>query len=55
MVYSAGGTAFLAAADEAGADVVDGLEILVGQGAASLERWTGRPAPIAVMRQASKQ
>jgi shikimate dehydrogenase len=52
MVYSAGGTAFLAAARAAGADVVDGLEILVGQGAASLERWTGRPAPIDVMRRA---
>jgi shikimate dehydrogenase len=52
MVYSAGGTAFLAAARAAGADVVDGLEILVGQGAASLERWTGRSAPIDVMRRA---
>ena len=52
MVYSAGGTAFLAAARAAGADVVDGLEVLVGQGAAALERWTGRPAPIDVMRRA---
>jgi shikimate dehydrogenase len=52
MVYSAGGTAFLAAARAAGADVVDGLEILVGQGASALERWTGRPAPIDVMRRA---
>jgi shikimate dehydrogenase len=53
MVYSAGGTAFLAAARAAGADVIDGLEVLVGQGAAALERWTGRPAPIDVMRQAA--
>ncbi|MEA2292363.1 MAG: shikimate dehydrogenase [Solirubrobacteraceae bacterium] len=52
MVYSAGGTAFLAAARAAGADVVDGLEILVGQGAASLEHWIGRPVPIDVMRRA---
>jgi shikimate dehydrogenase len=52
MVYNVGDTAFLAAARAAGADVVDGLEVLVGQGAASLERWTGRPAPIDVMRQA---
>jgi shikimate dehydrogenase len=52
MVYSAGDTAFLAAARAAGADVVDGLEVLVGQGAASLERWTGQPAPIDVMRRA---
>jgi shikimate dehydrogenase len=52
MVYSAGGTAFLAAARARGADVVDGLEVLVGQGAVSLVRWTGRPAPIDVMRRA---
>jgi shikimate dehydrogenase len=52
MAYRAGDTAFLAAARSCGADVVDGLEILVAQGAASLERWTGRPAPHDVMRQA---
>jgi shikimate dehydrogenase len=52
MVYRAGGTEFLAAARSRGADVVDGLEILVAQGAASLERWTGRPAPHDVMRRA---
>ena len=52
MVYRAGGTEFLAAARSRGADVVDGLEILVAQGAASLERWTGRPAPDHVMRRA---
>ena len=54
MVYSAGDTAFLAAARAAGADVVDGLEILVGQGATALERWTGRPAPVDVMRRAAR-
>jgi shikimate dehydrogenase len=52
MVYRAGGTAFLAAARASGGDGVDGLEVLVGQGAAALERWTGRPAPISVMRRA---
>jgi shikimate dehydrogenase len=52
MVYSAGGTAFLTAARAAGAEAVDGLEILVGQGAAALEHWTGRSAPIDVMRRA---
>ena len=52
MVYRDGGTAFLAAARARGADVVDGLEVLVGQGAAALERWTGRSAPIDVMRRA---
>jgi shikimate dehydrogenase len=33
--------------------VVDGLEVLVRQGARSLERWTGRPAPLEVMRKAA--
>jgi shikimate dehydrogenase len=37
----------------AGSRVVDGVEILVRQGALSLERWTGRRAPLEVMRQAA--
>ena len=46
-------TALVAAAREAGcATVVDGLEVLVRQGAASFERWTGIAAPIEVMRAA---
>jgi shikimate dehydrogenase len=36
----------------AGATVVDGLEVLVRQGAASFELWTGVPAPLDVMRNA---
>jgi shikimate dehydrogenase len=52
MVYRLGGTLFLQAAEAAGAEVVDGLEILVAQGAASLERWTGRTAPDKAMREA---
>lgn len=44
-------TALVAAARAAGcATVVDGLEILVRQGAASFERWTGVPAPVEAMR-----
>ena len=39
-------------AREAGATVVTGLEVLVAQGAASFELWTGMPAPVAVMRAA---
>ena len=46
-------TALVEAARRAGCGtVVDGLEILVRQGAASFERWTGVPAPIEVMRAA---
>jgi shikimate dehydrogenase len=43
-------TATAEAAAEAGARVLDGLEVLVAQGAASFELWTGRPAPVDVMR-----
>jgi shikimate dehydrogenase len=46
-------TALVAAARAAGCPtVVDGLEVLVRQGAASFERWTGVPAPVEVMRRA---
>jgi shikimate dehydrogenase len=46
-------TALVAAAREAGcARVVDGLDVLVRQGAASFERWTGVSAPVDVMRAA---
>jgi shikimate dehydrogenase len=54
MVYRAGGTRFLQAASARGARVVDGLEILVAQGAASFERWTGMEAPREAMREAAK-
>jgi shikimate dehydrogenase len=58
LAYNADGsdTALVAAARRAGcATVVDGLEVLVRQGAASFERWTGREAPIDVMRAAVRQ
>lgn len=45
-------TATAAAAREAGATVVSGLEVLVAQGAASFELWTGLPAPVDVMQAA---
>jgi shikimate dehydrogenase len=51
-----GETALVAAAREAGCErVVDGLEVLVRQGAASFERWTGREAPVEVMRAAVRE
>src|SRR5262245_47955249 len=47
------GTALVAAAIEAGCDiVVDGLDVLLFQGVAAFERWTGLPAPIQAMREA---
>ena len=45
-------TATAAAARAAGATVVTGLEVLLAQGAAAFELWTGVPAPIDVMRDA---
>ncbi|SRR6266511_2440897 len=45
-------SATAAAARASGATVVDGLEVLVRQGAKSFELWTGVPAPIDVMRRA---
>jgi shikimate dehydrogenase len=53
MVYRAGGTRLLEAARTRGARVVDGLEVLVAQGAASFERWTGMSAPREAMRAAA--
>jgi shikimate dehydrogenase len=46
------GSATARAAREAGATVLDGLDVLVAQGAAAFELWTGVPAPVAVMRAA---
>ena len=45
-------TATARAAAGRGARVVDGLDVLVAQGAASFELWTGVPAPVDVMRAA---
>jgi shikimate dehydrogenase len=54
LVYGAGSTELIAAAEELGAHTVDGLEVLVAQGALSLERWTGHAAPLDVMRRAAR-
>ena len=45
-------TALVKAARAAGCEVIDGLEALVRQGAASFELWTGVPPPLDVMRAA---
>jgi shikimate dehydrogenase len=45
-------TATAASARERGARVVNGLEVLVAQGAASFELWTGTAAPVDAMRSA---
>jgi shikimate dehydrogenase len=46
-------TELVTAARVAGCErIVDGLDVLLAQGAASFERWTGQPAPLEVMRRA---
>jgi shikimate dehydrogenase len=45
-------TATAEAAAAAGARVLDGLEVLLAQGAASFELWTGLRAPVEAMREA---
>jgi shikimate dehydrogenase len=54
MVYGKGPTALLRAAEAGGATTVDGIEILVQQGALSLSVWTGREPPLDVMRAAAR-
>jgi shikimate dehydrogenase len=53
LVYGAGPTPVQRWAEQGGARFVGGLEVLVRQGARSLERWTGREPPVEVMRAAA--
>jgi hypothetical protein len=50
LVYNPPQTVLLRQAAEAGAQAIGGLGMLVWQGALAFERWTGRPAPVHVMR-----
>ena len=52
LVYRPASTPLLNAAREAGCRTANGLGMLLHQGAAALELWTGRPAPLAIMRAA---
>lgn len=54
MVYGERPSRLLEAAQRAGAATVDGLEVLVRQGALSLEIWTGRRPSLDVMRAAAR-
>ena len=53
IVYNPVETKLAKAAKEAGAKVISGVEMLIYQGAASFEIWTGKSAPIEVMRRAA--
>lgn len=54
LAYRDGTTPLLAVASRHGSTVVDGLQVLVAQGALSFQLWTGRRAPLAVMRRAAE-
>jgi len=54
LVYRSTPTPLLAAAGSHGARTLDGLEILLAQGALSFELWTARKPPLEVMRAAAR-
>ncbi len=55
LVYNPTETVFLKEARAAGARTLGGLPMLVYQGAASFELWTGREAPIDIMLESARQ
>jgi shikimate dehydrogenase len=52
LIYTPRPTLLLQKAQERGAIVIDGVEMLVQQGAKALEIWVKQPAPVDVMRSA---
>jgi shikimate dehydrogenase len=54
FVYGNAETSLVRSARNLGVPVVDGLDLLVGQGALSFERFTGLPAPREEMREAAR-
>jgi shikimate dehydrogenase len=53
IIYSPLETKLARDAKAAGAKIINGVEMLVYQGAMSFEIWTGNPAPVDVMRKAA--
>ena len=54
LVYGDHETPFHAWAEAGGSQLVDGLEVLVRQGALSFRRWTGQEPPLDAMRRAAR-
>ena len=50
IVYNPIMTRLLKEAKDAGARVISGIDMLAWQGALAFEKWTGRPAPLDLMR-----
>jgi shikimate dehydrogenase len=55
MIYRPAETKLLVAAKAAGCQTANGLGMLLHQGAKAFEIWTGKPAPLDVMRRALEQ
>lgn len=54
IIYRPLQTRLLAEAKARGVRTIDGLQMLIHQGAAQFELWTGRQAPVAIMAQAAR-
>ena len=52
IVYAPLKTRLLHEAEDAGCEIINGLEMLLYQGVAQFEMWTGKSAPVDVMRNA---
>lgn len=55
IVYNPPRTRLLMEAEKAGATTINGMEMLVRQGAMAFEKWTGKTAPLAIMRKEAVQ
>jgi len=55
LIYTPSPTKFLSFAADRGLQTIDGLEMLVQQGAAALEIWLQQPVPVDTMRNALKE
>jgi shikimate dehydrogenase len=55
LIYRPAETRLLKAAQKAGCKTANGLGMLLHQGAKAFEIWTGKPAPLDVMRRALEQ
>lgn len=55
LIYTPNPTLFLQQATKVGAIAIDGLEMLVQQGAAALQIWLDRTVPVEIMRRSLRQ
>jgi shikimate dehydrogenase len=55
LIYTPNPTQFLKLAQAQGATIINGLEMLVQQGAAALSIWLQQPVPVGVMRHSLEQ